>query len=118
MQTVCTSAQSDQYCKFGNFREGFYFSRNFAYAKFREIKTLAKWHNQSVIYLYMYIMHKSRISLVANMSFNAIHENKILAKISKFTVLVFCLKNLGPLTTHKAPIKDSDQTVQIYMQMD
>ena len=26
------------------------FSRNFAYAKFRENKTLAKWHNNSVIY--------------------------------------------------------------------
>ena len=26
------------------------FSRNFAYAKFRENKTLAKWQNQSVVY--------------------------------------------------------------------
>ena len=31
-------------------------------------------------------MPKSRISNVTNMSFNAIHENKILAKISEFTV--------------------------------
>ena len=31
-------------------------------------------------------MYKSRISDVANMSFNAILENKILAKISEFTV--------------------------------
>ena len=37
------------YCKFGNFREGL-FSRNFAFAKFREIKTLAKWQNHSVVY--------------------------------------------------------------------
>ena len=26
------------------------FSRNLAYAKFREIKALAKWHNRSVVY--------------------------------------------------------------------
>ena len=32
-------------------------------------------------------MHKLRISNVANMSFNAIRENKILAKISQFTEL-------------------------------
>ena len=37
----------------------------------------------------MYIMHKSRISNVANMSFNAIRENKILAKIYEFTVMPF-----------------------------
>ena len=30
-------------------------------------------------------MHKSRFFNVANMSFNAIRENKILAKISEFT---------------------------------
>ena len=34
----------------------------------------------------MYIMPKSRISNVANMYFNASRENKILAKISEFTV--------------------------------
>ena len=33
-------------------------------------------------------MPKSRISNVANMSFNSIHENKILAKIYEFTVTV------------------------------
>ena len=32
-------------------------------------------------------MPKSRIFTIANMSFNAIRENKILAKISEFTVL-------------------------------
>ena len=31
-------------CKFRNFREGFIF------AKFREIKILAKWQNHSVVY--------------------------------------------------------------------
>ena len=36
-------------------------------------------------------MSKSRILNVANVSFNGIRENKILAKISEFTVL---LKNL------------------------
>ena len=63
------------------------FSRNFAYAKFCENKTLAKWQNHSVVYRYRYIMPKSRISNVANMPFNAIRENKILAKISGFTVM-------------------------------
>ena len=32
-------------------------------------------------------MHKSRILNMANMSFKAICENKILSKISEFTVL-------------------------------
>ena len=54
---------------------------------FREIKTLAKWQNHSVVYWYMYIMPRSRIPNVANMPFNAIRENKILAKISEFTVI-------------------------------
>ena len=62
-------------------------SRNFAYAKFRGIKTLAKWQNHSVVYWFMYIMPRSRIPNVAYMPFNAIRENKILAKISEFTVL-------------------------------
>ena len=51
------------------------FSRDFAYAKFRENKILAKWRNYSVVLN------------VANMPFNAILENKILAKNSGFTVL-------------------------------
>ena len=50
------------------------FSRNFPYAKFSENKTLEKWQNHSVIYLYTFIMPKSRIFNVANMSFNAILE--------------------------------------------
>ena len=33
-------------------------------------------------------MLKSRIFYVANMSFNAIRENKILAKVSELTVLI------------------------------
>ena len=36
--------------KFGNFREGFNFA-NFAYAKFRENKFLAKWRKHCVIFL-------------------------------------------------------------------
>ena len=44
-----------RYCKFGNFRESFIFarvlfSRNFAYAKFRENKILTNWRNHSVIF--------------------------------------------------------------------
>ena len=38
------------------------FSRNFAYAKFRENKILMKWRNHSVVYLYRYITPLSRIS--------------------------------------------------------
>ena len=37
-------------------------------------------------YTYMYIMPKSQISNVANMSFDDIRENKLLAKISEFIV--------------------------------
>ena len=37
--------------EFGNIRDGL-FSRNFAYAKFRENRILAKWQNHSVIYWY------------------------------------------------------------------
>ena len=36
------------YCKYGNFREGF-ISRNFADAKFRENKALAKWRNHYIV---------------------------------------------------------------------
>ena len=61
------------------------FSRNFAYAKFRENKILVKWWNHSFIY---HVINTN--FYVANMSFNAILENKILAKISEFTV---CFKN-------------------------
>ena len=65
------------------------FLRNFAYARFRENKTLSKWQNHAVDYYYTYIMPMSRISNLPNMSFNAIHEKKILAKISEFTVYNF-----------------------------
>ena len=56
------------------------FSRNFAYAKFRENKILAKWRN------HCHSLMKVNHVIVTNMSFNAICENNILAKISKFTV--------------------------------
>ena len=79
------------YGKFGNFREGFIFarvlfSRNFAYAKFRENKILAKWRHHC--HLLMKVNHVIVANFyVANMSFNAILENKIIAKISEFTVI-------------------------------
>ena len=56
------------------------FSRNFAYAKFRENKILAIWRNHPVVYCYRWKMLYSRISNVAHMYFSAIRENKILAK--------------------------------------
>ena len=68
------------YCKFGNFREG---TRMLSFCK---NKTHVNWRNHSVVHWCRYIMSKSRISSVANMYFNAIHENIILAKISKSTV--------------------------------
>ena len=63
------------------------FSRNFAYAKFRENKILAKWRNHSVVYGYRQIIPKSRIFNVANMYLNPTRENKIVAKISEFTLV-------------------------------
>ena len=68
------------YCKFGNFCV--LFSRNFA-AKSGENKTLKKSLCHVLIDL---LMPYSLILNVANMSFNAIRENKILMKISEFTV--------------------------------
>ena len=65
------------------------FLRNFAYAKFRENKTLrifevswkkktlTKWRNQFVVNWYRYTMPYSRISNVAIMFFNAFRGNKI-----------------------------------------
>ena len=43
MQENLTTVNSEIFAKL-------YFSRNFAYVKFRENKTLAKWQNHSVIY--------------------------------------------------------------------
>ena len=40
-------------------------------------------------------MSKSHILNVANMSFYAIHENKVLAKISEFTVINIWTSNLS-----------------------
>ena len=48
---------------------------------------------QSFTDIRTYIMPKSRISNVANMSFNAIRKNKILAKIFEFTILGFKAKS-------------------------
>ena len=57
---------------------------SFIFAKFLENKVLAKWRNQFCrLLIYMYYL---RILSVANMSFNAYRENKILSEISEFTV--------------------------------
>ena len=61
------------------------FSRNFAHAKFRENKTLPIVQNHSH-FLLMVNSAPVAIFYVANMPFNAIRENKIIAKISEFTV--------------------------------
>ena len=59
------------------------FSRNFAYAKFREHKNLEKRRNPLCRLLIKVKQALVAIFNVANMSFNAsaIRENKILAKI-------------------------------------
>ena len=72
------------YSKIRNFSRGFYFRET---AKFREIKTLAKWRNHSVVCWCRKIMPLSPFFNMANMSLNAIRENKILANITKFTVI-------------------------------
>ena len=86
---------SFSYCKFENFHEDFVFVklRICAYAKFCENKTLAKWQNHTHI---------------TNVSFNAIPENNILAKISESTVYHLFLAELKNhfiktvlLSTHK-----------------
>ena len=46
---IFTQCKCQQECKFGNFRESL-LTGNFAYAKFRENKILAKWQNHSVDY--------------------------------------------------------------------
>ena len=61
------------------------FSRNFAYAKFRENKTLAKRNGKITLYVNLAFVANFTY-YITNMSFNAIRENKILAKISESTV--------------------------------
>ena len=64
----------NNYCKSGNFHEGFIF------AKLRDME-------KSFCRLLILVNHALVANLnVASMSFNAIRENKILAKISGFTV--------------------------------
>ena len=70
-----------QYCKFGNFREGFIFAKLRIYAKYRENKILAKYE----ITLLITDIGKScpsRKFLKLQVCLNAICENKILTKIS------------------------------------
>ena len=69
------------------------FSRNFTYTKFREIKSSVKWRNHCRLLI------KENHALVANfyvsnMSYNDSRENKILAKISGFTVMFNCACSL------------------------
>ena len=59
------------------------FSRNFAEAEFRENKSLAK--GESTLSFLMLV--NLGIFYMENVFLNAIRENKILAKISEFTVL-------------------------------
>ena len=77
----------------------FFFSRNFAYAKFLENYT--SQNGESLCHLLMKINHVIVVNFyVANMSFNAIQENKFLAKISEFTVLPSKFVSLNPSCTN------------------
>ena len=65
------------------------FSRNLAYAKFRENKNPREMA-KSLCRLLMKVTHVIvAICYDANMSFNTIRENNILAKISELTVAIF-----------------------------
>ena len=69
-----------EYCKFRNFCEGFIFAK--LHLCVRENKILAKCQNHSIV-TDIYINHALvAIFNAANMHFNAIRKNKILAKIS------------------------------------
>ena len=73
------------YCKFENFREGFTFAKLRIYAKFHEKNP--RDMPKSLCCLLILVNHALvGIFNVANISFYAIPENKILAKISAFTV--------------------------------
>ena len=52
------------------------FSRNFAYAKFRENKNPKKWRDHSVFDCYRLIMPMLQIFNIANMSLKAIAKIK------------------------------------------
>ena len=93
------------------------FSRNFAYAKFRENKTLERWQNHSVVYWYRYNLPKSRIFHITNMSFDAIRENKILAKISESTVRDYFCNIRVKLRRRFSWIKEEDRTKSRCLQM-
>ena len=67
------------FCKFGNFHEGFIFAK-LRFCEVCENKTL-----KMALSLCRLLIMKSL--KVANVSLNAILENKILAKISEFTVI-------------------------------
>ena len=68
------------------FSRGFLFPRNLSsFAKIKNPPEMA----MSLSRLLMYLNHALVANFnVANMSFNAIRENKIIAKISEFTVVI------------------------------
>ena len=78
----CQEQNLDFYCKSKNFPRVL-FSPNFAYAKSCENKVLQKSFSPLLILVNHALVTNFN---VANMSFNTIRENKILAKISGFTV--------------------------------
>ena len=59
--SVCQTITMLVYCKFWNFREGFFFSRNFGC----ENKTLVKWWNQCRLLLYVNHALVARTFIVA-----------------------------------------------------
>ena len=73
-----------RYCKFGNFRKGYIF------AKLRICEVSSKYNPRGMAKLLCLLMKVNHTIVanfyVANMSFNAIRENKILAKTCEFTV--------------------------------
>ena len=75
------------YCRFGNFREGFNFAKLRNCENSRKIKSS---RNGEIILPFTDIGEScpSRDFLTSQMSFNAIRENRILAKISEFIVLL------------------------------
>ena len=64
------------------------FSRNFAHAKFRENKTIAKWRNHSVVYRCKEKHVLVASFNVANMSLTLFTSNEVCAKNSEFTVKI------------------------------
>ena len=91
MDDAKTTVNSENFARF-------LFSQN--YAKFRENKILTKWRN--LCHFLMKVNHVIVANFyIADMSFNAIRDNKIAAKISEFTVYPYCI----PLRLHQGDNK-------------